>query len=144
VCSNLCRNKLRAWRAELDRGKRCPMCYRPCTEGEKASWRAWRASEGPLQSAMTGYKGNGNLHAAANQLRKALAESLEALRERWDNFATTEGVKYIDGLVVGSDSPAEAVEILQDWMDQIQRLTAVLESSATRPKKKKIDDDPAV
>jgi hypothetical protein len=141
VCSPECRKKLRQWRAKLSDGKRCPMCYRPCTEGEKASWRKWRSEYGPLQTFLDGYKGNGNLHTQANLLRKALGEALESSRKRRDEFAENEGVTIIEGVLLGENAPEGAVEELREWTEQLERLTLVLKTGSSRSKKVSLDEE---
>jgi hypothetical protein len=141
VCSPECRKKLRVWRARLSEGKRCPMCYRPCTEGEKASWRKWRSEYGPLQTFLNGYKGNGNLHTQANELRKALTEALDALRKQRDEYAQAEGVTLIEGQLSGENVPEGAMQNLQELTDRIDRLALVLTSGSKRAKKVFLDEE---
>lgn len=142
VCSDECRKKMRVFRAKLVEGKRCPLCYRPCTHEEIEIWKELRRRKGPLQQFLPGYKGGGMNFRNVKELRAALGEAVEALEHERDIIAESNGVEVIDGQLSWEGDEPDALADIRKLTEQINRWKSLVESTAKRQKKKQLDADP--
>ena len=86
TCSEKCKNKLDAVRADQRRDRKCPFCLHPSTPEERLLFRAFMVSLGKRRSEVVTTRERTPNETPRHLLRKALREAMSLLEANLDHF----------------------------------------------------------